>query len=220
MDRSYLRRDTALRGVLKSVKIMAVPTDQGDGGHTEDPTGQTGRSFRFDIDSERTLDQFEDRFKDPERGLFRSASEICDMDLYPIDKNSPGTVGPQSATPVSPHLQLSDWGTFWDTQYALTGDNMRERPYSHIYPRVTTKSNVFTIYMRCQAVKKTAGTDPDKFDPVKDKVIGAYRGSATVERFIDPNDPELQGYKPTASNASVDDLYRYRVLGTKQFLPR
>ena len=97
---------------------------------------------------------------------------------------------------------------------------MRERPYAHIYPRVTTKSNVFTIYMRCQAVKKAAGTPEDVFDPVKDKVIGAYRGSATIERFIDPNDPELKGYVPTASNASVDQLYRYRVLGTKQFLPR
>ena len=201
MERSYLRRDTALRGVLKSAKIMAVPTNQPGAGHTEGPVNTTTQ-FRFDIDSEKTLDQFEDRLKDPTRGLFRSTSEICDMDLYPVG------------------LGVTDWGTFWDTTYAQTGDNMRERPYSHIYPRVTTKSNIYTIYMRCQAVKKVAGTAPDKFDSKRDKVIGAYRGSATIERFIDPNDPQLAKYDPNSANSSVDKYYRFRVLGTKQFLPR
>ncbi len=226
MGRSYIRRDTALRGVLKAVKIMAVPTKQADAGHTEAPVSQTV-PFRFDIDAEKTLDQFEDRLKDPDRGLFRSATEICDMDLYPfrtVNPATPGALGLQAAlTPVSPvsaSTPLSDWGSFWDTHYAQTGDNMRERPYSHIYPRVTTKSNVYTIYMRCQAVKKVAGTPPDKFDPKKDKVIGAYRGSATIERFIDPNDKELRDYKPTDPNSSVEKFYRFRVLNTKQFLPR
>lgn len=201
MPRSYLRRDSALRGVLKSVMIMAVPTSQPLGGHSDGPTNTTTQ-FRFDIDAERTLDQFEDRLKDPQRGLFRSASEICDMDLYPV--------GPT----------VSDWGTFWETTYAQTGDNMRERPYSHIYPRVTTKSNIYTVYMRCQAIKKVAGTKPDKFDPKLDKVIGSYRGSATIERFIDPNDAQLANYDPNAADSSVDKYYRFRVLATKQFLPR
>lgn len=205
MARSYLRRDTALRGILKAVKIMTVPTAQAEGGHAEAPVN-VGGQFRWDIDAEKTLDQFEDRLKDPQRGLFRSASEICDMDLYPIP-------GPGMSTPA-------DWGTFWDTTYAQTGDNMRERPYSHIYPRVTTKSNIYTIYMRCQAVKKVAGTPVNKFDPKRDKVIGSYRGSATIERFVDPNDPQLANYDPTAANSSVDKYYRFRVLGTKQFLPR
>ncbi len=201
MARSYLRRDTALRGILKSVKIMAVPTTQPNGGHSDGPAN-TSTQFRYDIDADKTLDQFEDRFKDSSRGLFRSASEICDMDLYPIG------------------LGVTDWGTFWETTYAQTGDNMRERPYSHIYPRVTTKSNTYTVYMRCQAVKKIAGTAPDVFDPARDKVVGEYRGSATVERFIDPNDTQLANYDPTAANASVDKYYRFRVVGTKQFLPR
>ena len=201
MARSYLRRDTALRGILKAVKIMAVPTTQPSGGHTDGPVNTTTQ-FRYDIDAEKTLDQFEDRLKDPSRGLFRSASEICDMDLYPVG------------------LSVSDWGSFWETTYAQTGDNMRERPYSHIYPRVTTKSNTYTVYMRCQAVKKTPGTPPDQFDPARDKVVGEYRGSATIERFIDPNDPQLAKYDPSAVDASVDKYYRFRVVATKQFLPR
>ena len=206
MDRSYLRRDTAVRGVLKAVKVMAVPTGQPEGGHNEQPVNVQG-TYRFDIDAEKTLDQFEDRLKDPTRGLFRSASEICDMDLYPVSVPSAS-------------ITVSDWATFWDTNYAQTGDNMRERPYSHIYPRITTKSNVYTVYMRCQAVKKVAGTPVNKFDPKRDKVIGSYRGSATIERFVDPNDPELANYDPSLPDASVDQYYRFRVLGTKQFLPR
>lgn len=203
MDRSYLRRDTALRGVLKAVKIMAIPTTIAEAGHEEAPAdGAKNGQYRFDIDAEKTLDQFENRLKDPTRGLFRSASEICDMDLYPQG------------------LNVTDWASFWETQYAQTGDNQRERPYAHIYPRVTTKSNIYTIYMRCQAVKKVAGTPVDKFDPKRDKVISSYRGSATIERFVDPNDPELAKFDATSANSSVDKYYRFRVLATKQFLPR
>jgi hypothetical protein len=209
MDRSYIRRDTALRGVFKSVKIMAVQTSQANAAHESGPMNEA-TNFHYDIDSERTLDAFESRFKDRDRGLFRSASEICDMDLYPMP-NGPGG-------PTVP--QVTDWGRFWETDYAQTGDNMRERPYAHIYPRVTTKSNVYTIHMRCQSVKKVPGTDPEKFDPNRDKILGEYRGQATIERFIDPNDPELRTYDATSGASSVDPFYRFRVISTKQFLPR
>ena len=210
MPRSYLRRDTALRGVLKAVKIMAVPTGQTEGAHTESPTDLNAATypFRFDIDAEKTLDQFEDRLKDPARGLFRSASEICDMDLYPVPAGN--------TMPAQP----TDWTDFWENKFAQTGDNMRERPYSHIYPRVTTKSNTYTIHMRCQAIKKTAGTRADEFNSKLDKVAGEYRGSATIERFIDPNDIYLRDYKATDATSSVDQFYRFRVVSTKQFLPR
>jgi hypothetical protein len=62
---------------------MAVPTEQENAAHRDDPVA-VSTAFHFDIDSERTLDAFEARFKDKDRGLFRSASEICDMDLYPM----------------------------------------------------------------------------------------------------------------------------------------
>ena len=155
--RSYVRRDTALRGVLKSAKVMAVPTRQPEGAHTENPLSVTTQ-FRFDVDMNRTLEQFEDRLKDPSRGLFRSASEICEMDLFPRG------------------LKVSTWDRFWNTDYAQTGDNMRERPYAHIYPRLTTRSNVYTIHMRCQVVKKAAGTRPDEFVEGRDQVTGEALG--------------------------------------------
>jgi hypothetical protein len=136
MGRSYLRRDTALRGILKAVKIMAVPTDQPNAGHTDGPVNTT-TPFHFDIDSERTLDAFESRLKDPARGLFRSASEICDMDLYPMVNGAGGPAVPQ----------VTDWADFWDNKFAQTGDNMRERPYAHIYPRCDHKiEHLYDLY--------------------------------------------------------------------------
>jgi hypothetical protein len=74
--------------------------------------------------------------------------------------------------------------------------------------------------MRCQSIKKVPGTDPDKFDSKRDKILGEYRGQATVERFIDPNDPQLKGYDATSGSSSVDPFYRFRVISVKQFLPR
>jgi uncharacterized protein (TIGR02600 family) len=200
--RSYLRRDSALRGVLKSTFVMAVPNATPDGGHNEKALS-VSTQFRWPIDLNKTLEQFDRRMNNQtqtvsirEKTLFRSPSEICDIDLWPDG------------------LPVSNWPAFWDANLA-TGDNMRERPYSHIYPRLTTKSNVFTIHMRCQALKKSPKTDPDDFDEDRDQVLGEYRGSATIERFIDPNDVQLRDYNP--KERSVDPYYRFRVIGMKRF---
>lgn len=205
--RSYIRRDTALRGALKSTFMMAVPTGQAEGAHAEGPLGVTIQ-FRWPLDLDRTLETLETRLNKPGGVLFRSASEICDIDLFPNG------------------LSVSDWQTFWDTSYAQTGDNMRERPYAHIYPRLTTKSNVYTVYMRCQTIRKAPGGTASVFDPLKDQVTSEYRGSATIERYVDPNDENLApggkvnpaGYDERADR--VDPYYRYRVIATKQFSPR
>jgi hypothetical protein len=92
---------------------------------------------------------------------------------------------------------------------------MRERPYAHIYPRLTTKSNVYTVYMRCQTIKKSPKSEPNEFDPEKDQIVGEYRGSATIERFIDPNDKALLNYNEQTEK--VEPYYRFRVVNTKHF---
>lgn len=204
--RSYLRRDTGLRGVLKSVKLMAVKTTETDGGHTEEPLSSSSH-VRYDLNLDKTLQHFETRFQDSSRGLFRSTSEICDVDLYP------GTVGNGPAAPG-----VTNWASFWNKDYAQTGDNMRERPYAQIYPRLTTKSNVFTVHMRCQAIRKSPRSKVDEFDEDHDQVVGEYRGSATVERFVDPNDVKLKNYNELTTK--VDPYYRFRVIATKHFAPR
>ncbi len=208
--RSYIRRDTALRGVLKSEFVMAIPTAQPDGGHTENPLTGSGATtnFYFPVNLNRTLEALETRLKakDGQYPLFRSASEICTVDLYPHLDTTNASV------------TVTDWNLFWNTTNAATGDNMRERPYSHIYPRLTTKSNVYTVHMRCQSIRKSPISKSDEFDPKLDAVVGEYRGSATIERFIDPNDPALANYDEQTTK--VDPFYRYRIVNTKHFAPR
>jgi hypothetical protein len=210
--RSYIRRDTALRGVMKSTFVMQVPTTQPDNGHTENPQSITTQ-FRAPINLNRTLEEMETRLKvqQEQYPLFRSASEICTVDLYP------NTTGTTISAP-------SNWEQFWNT-YGMTGDNMRERPYAMIYPRLTTKSNVYTVHMRCQAIRqakrsknKNGEQQSYSFDPEKDQVVAEYRGSATIERFIDPNDEALKNYNEITMR--VDPLYRYRIVNTKHFTPR
>jgi hypothetical protein len=202
---SYIHRDTALRGVLRSTKVMAVPPLAPSFGHTEHYLSDNAK-YRFDIDIDETIAHIQKRFLDTKRGLFRSASEICTVDLYPWG------------------VAVPNWGQFWDSTYVNTGDNMRERPYSHIYPRITTKSNVYNVHMRCQAVTilPTAKVDGKiDYTNLKEKDIqvqAEYRGSALIERFVDPNDLDLQNYN--YEKTSVDPYYRFRVIGTKQFNPR
>jgi uncharacterized protein (TIGR02600 family) len=205
-NRSYIRRDTALRGVMKSVFVMAVPSTQTSLGHTETPSNNAF-NFRFPIHMNRTIETMEARLKDPKGSLFRSASEICTVDLYPIQNG-------QDQRAQSP---VTNWNSYWGANGG-TGDNMRERPYSMIYPRVTTKSNTYTVHMWCQSIRKSPQSAPEKFDPEKDQVFGEYRGSATIERFIDPNDVELRSYDPETQK--LDRYYRYRVVSTKHFAPR
>ena len=209
---AYIRRDTGLRAVLKSTKFLAVPTDAPNAAHNETPVDQTAK-YRFDIDLDNTIAKIEQRFTDPKLGVFRSASEICTVDLYP-------------ANPLPAGKTLTAWGKFWETDFAQTGDNMRERPYAHIYPRVTTKSNVFTVHMRCQTIRQARrqASDSYEFDEKKDQIVSEYRGSSIIERFVDPSDPDLKNYDyrstGTASPGSVDPYYRFRVVNTKQFAPR
>jgi uncharacterized protein (TIGR02600 family) len=211
--RSYVRRDTALRGVLKSTYVTMIPTGEVDMAHTEDPDNQK-TAFRYPIDMSRTLEEFEARlkYKNGQYPLFRSASEICTVDLYPKSVNN--ALVPAAALPGS---GANGWETVWKAN-AITGDNQRERPYAHIFPRLTTKSNVYTVHMRCQAIRKSANSKVDEFDPKLDSVVGEYRGSSTIERFIDPNDEALKDYNEQTQK--VDTLYRYRVVNTKLFAPK
>jgi uncharacterized protein (TIGR02600 family) len=208
---AYIERKTGLHAVLKPVMMLLVRGDAPYYAHaspngtamSDDPT-LTGEKFRFEIDRTATLKEIQNRIDT--KGLFKTASEICEVPLYPA-----GAAG----TPTAPNAV--GWKSFWEN-YRLTGDNCRERPYALIYPRVTTKSNVFTVYLRAQSIRKNPTTAPDVFDEAKDQVTGEYRGSSTIERYIDPNDPALAGYDPS-TGAGLDGNYRYRILNTKRFTP-
>ena len=112
---------------------------------------------------------------------------------------------------------------FWK-EHSPTGDNIRERPYSNIYSRVTTRSNTFRVHVRAQVIKKARSTDPAKFDSDKDTVLSEYRGSSVLERYIDPNDtanplPDYGASANPLNEEPLDTFYKFHILETKRFNP-
>jgi len=247
MPFTYIRRDTGIRAALKSTRIMAMlPTDDQNGflryKEVDVNTVDTFPSSIYDMDVDKTLMFFDERFADSTQQAFKSPTEICNIPF--VAKSGTGnliwtghpdnipnykqkTVDLYDASDVT--ALRSQLKTFW--QYAsLSGDNMMESPYNLIYPRLTTKSNTYTVHVRVQALKKIRGTPVNAFadpnDPntrgIKDVITGEYRGSFVIERYIDPNDSRFKASDPAYVNPntdSLDKMYKFRVLNTKQFAP-
>ena len=198
---TYITRTTGLQAVLKSVMITALnpnPSTQNNWVKSEHGA-YASASYpkvvtRYPIDTDQTVRQLTTSSPDataayPEfsrtshspanPNFFVSASQICDVPLIPM-----GYTG-------GPSGNLS---SFWSVN-GLTGDNSLERPYSLIYPRVTTKSNVYTVHVIAQSLKQTpkdaSQTGGGVWTEGVDQVTGEYRGSFTVERYYDPNSTDI-----------------------------
>jgi hypothetical protein len=160
-------------------------------------------------------------------GLFRSPSQICDIHLIPdvstgVSEQS-GESNPTLVGIRTPTARKNAMTTFWQN-HAATGENIRERPYSNLYSRLTTRSNTFRVHVRAQVLKKARSTDPGIFDPDRDAILSEYRGSTLLERFIDPNDaanplPDYAQINNPASVNRLDSFYQFRVIETKRFNP-
>ena len=158
-----------------------------------------------------TLKGFENKFKDGE--IFRSPSEICGISLVPAPIS-----GSRYWNSMDRRTSYDAMKTWWPTYAALTGDNMRETPYNHIYPRCTTKSNTFRIHMWVERIDGKP-SDPTRLDLAQATTSGAWRGSVLVERFVDPNDPELPDFA-NAPDTALDDFYQLRIIERREFRPR
>jgi hypothetical protein len=111
-------------------------------------------------------------------------------------------------------------GTYWE-DYLLVGDNSRERPYTNIQARVTTKSNTFKVHYRAQVIKQARRDNDTEYalwKPETDSVQAEYRGSSIVERFVDPNDPNLPDFA-TDPTESLGEYYQFRVVNPRRFAP-
>jgi uncharacterized protein (TIGR02600 family) len=195
--------------------------------------------YQYPIHLNETLKQFTNRFG--ANDLFRSPSEICTIWLYPAAQ--PTTSSPlvntnllsNTITYTSDNANIKAWwynnpGT---TRKALTGDNTRERPYNYLYPRLTTKSNTYQLHYRVQTLKQTPTAHPSSWttwiDPARggitDKIVSEQRGSAIIERYIDPSDTTLPDFTTNVSSGStpvgvsMDTYYRFRVINAKVFTP-
>lgn len=205
---NWVKRETGLYGVLKNELIASIP-------NSEAPVYKRSGAadYRLKIDIPATLKQLDYRFDNSDgSGLyaFRTAAEICDFHIVP-----------QGASPSATTKQALDqqMGDYW-AKHALVGDNMRERIYTTIYPRLTARSNTYTVHYRAQSLKKRRGSDPVVWEEYRDVVTGEFRGSTTLERFVDPQNQELPDYaaNPDAAPA-LDHLYRWRQLANLQFAP-
>jgi len=209
---TYLSRDTAVRAALKSLRIMAIPNSAG----TSYKWGANNPSdFRYSLNLDRdggTLQGFEERFNSGD--IFRSASEICDIYLVPGESVNPG-----QAAAGAVYKDMEEW---WEN-YMLTGDNVRESPYGNLYPRLTTKSNTYTVHVITQSLMKSKTTPADEFVEGRDHVTGEFRGSFIIQRYLDPNADSLVKADGTPTNENDPEgmvgPYKFQIISTKRFAP-
>jgi uncharacterized protein (TIGR02600 family) len=220
---TYIKRDTAMRGVLRSTMMTAVPdswiyyykssanggTFGDNGGPFDKQSAATGYfNFRYPISPTQTLMQFDAKFANGD--IFRSPSEISSIWLYPA-MQATASAPTNPATPLvtydSASQNIQNWWysnpgntadlTGQQCRKSLTGTNMRDRPYADIYPQLTTKSNSYTVHYRVQVLKKIPTTPANEWIENQDQIYSEYRGSSLIERYIDPNNTSIPDFATT-----------------------
>jgi uncharacterized protein (TIGR02600 family) len=228
---TYIKRQTGLYAVMKATKFLALPASdalyykpwvagtvykQNYGMGINSPITPNRRRT---INIPATLQACDTKFN---TDIYKSAAEICGLNLVP------------NSVAGEPTWSGSNMATFWQ-QNPLTGTNLRDKPYVDIYPRLTTKSNTYTVHFWVQSLKQaTTNANAGQFvDPngtassSKDSVVSEYRGSTTIERYIDPNDPRISNVdfaakfanNPSDPAANMNQYYKFRVVGVKRFSP-
>lgn len=201
-----IHRATGLHSILKGEFVTAVPNEDlanykvwpEPGDDSKFWTNAEGKRWHLPVDVDKTLAQFEARFS---RGdAFISPSQICDVHLVPAD----------------PDTSAETMDDFW-SKHRPTGDNTRERPYSRIYPRVATRSNVFRVHYIAQSIKQPRSAARDEIDDAMFQVESEQRGSALIERFVDPQTDSLPDFATEPSAPSIDNYYQIRVIESKRF---
>jgi len=203
---SHIIRTTALRAALDSVKVRAIPELVNYKGPWAGPglVPRFSNETTHNVDLDKTQQLIAARFA--ANKPFISTGEITTIPLVP-----------QGATSVS---------GFWSTR-RLTGDNLREKPYADLYSKLTTQSNIYTIHMRVESLQKVPTSPADSFVAGRDQVTGEWRGSYTVERFIDPDDARFVGTDTAGTNPNIIDpdfeavtpAYQWRTILSKRFQP-
>jgi hypothetical protein len=231
----HIHRDTALRGVFRSEFMLCVP-NKWNGSYKYNFGRGIGYNARYDpkggvlemlrlrsaIEDTATLNQFLTRFNKG-AGMFKSSSEICEIHLIPEDVSSRIFQSKTSAVGTyTPTVEQMKSGKYW-RDHALVGDNSRERPYTNIQTRLTTKSNTFLVHYRAQVIKQSrreSAAGYGQWRPAVDTVQAEYRGSSLVERYVNPNDKDIPDFADEKEkDRSIDEFYNYRVVNPRRFAP-
>ena len=204
---TYLHRSTALRAVLDSLRIPAVPAGSATMKTYKTPGPPANANYWNPVDEDATIAQIESRFTGTDAYL--SESEICTVPLVP-------SVNPSVVDAASVAQTQANLLTFWTGNAArggLTGDNLRELPYAQLYGRLTTRSNSYTVHIRVQVLQKRR-IDPDQniWKEGADLILGDWRGSCEIERELSPTAAAPVAGSPLGP-------YTYRVMATQRFAP-
>ncbi len=245
---TYINRSTALQAVLGSEMIARIPTADANNPFNEKPyyqggyvtLAQTNRQntiisstanvgsqapntpiqARLPLnlsDTNGTLRQFKEKFTNGD--IFRSPAEICDIYMVPVDYTNTSMY----STWTSNALADAGW---YSSDFGIVGDNVREHPYGTLYPRLTTKSNTYTVYYKVQVLKNPSTSDQTQWNESTGVVNGEYRASTTLERYLDPNNNAIPDYTDSTKNPAVtstapglDTFYQWRVVANTAFAP-
>ena len=220
---TYINRSTAMRAVLAGEKVAAVNTSnastykvaQANPAASLNVNARLALNLGIDTGEDGgTLQQFRDMFSGTgsffasgQPSIFRSAAQICDIYLVP-----------QGYSWSSPSTAQNAW---YSSAFGLVGDNERERPYTDLYSKVTTKSNTFRVYYTVQSLKAgTSDLAQGQWNEAHGTVTGQYIGSTTIERYIDPNNSSIQDYASSPNTTpNLESAYRWRVVDNHQFVP-
>lgn len=232
---TYINRTSGIRAVMGSEEMLTIPRTRtvdykngwgyGNGYDSYYDTGGTLRtiSLRSRINVDETLRQFGKKFN-TDGELFRTASEICEHWLVPV------SIQGLQLSPSLEETRSKVWDADSPSGLGMVGDNSRERPYTDIIARVTTKSNTYQVHYRSQILRQALQSPANPasqrtsaeyatFDPDMDTVVAEYRGSSIIERFVDPEDPTIPDYAVNPDSEPLDQYYRFRVVSSKRFSP-
>ncbi len=143
----WIRRTTALRAVLHGSRVTAVPAEDVEIYKDNASLKPIAKNYRYLISRDETIKGLEQVFdeyttKGHDFGFYKSASDLCERYLYPEGTTNAGIIKFEAGEQAIKN--------FWKAN-TLTGDNLRERPCNDLLPRLTTKSNSFTIHIRAPA---------------------------------------------------------------------
>jgi len=245
---THIIRSTGVQAVLASELIARIPvggaaaaggSSKAKFGYSTKGTTQTnivsnwggsllGARLPLNLSEDKgSLRQFREKFKSGD--IFRSPAEICDIYLVPRDITTAANAATKyldwTSNDDADYRQADSWyGSAGD--FALVGDNTRERPYADIYPRLTTKSNTYTVYYRVQVLKNPPAANQAQWSETSGVVTGEYRGSTSLERYLDPNNNTLPDFTDsshnpasTATAPSLDSFYQWRTVSNYAFAP-
>ncbi len=197
---TWLHRNIALHALLNGLRIPAIPVAMAG---SYKSSGTAIASIWKTVDENATISQIESRFAAGDAYLCES--EVCTVPLVP-----------QGAASTSVAATRTALDSYWNGSSGagrLTGDNLRELPYAQLYGRLTTKSNAYTVHVRAQVLQKLPG-DPRQnvWNEGIDRVLGDWRGSYEIERYLDPAAAAPAAGRPLGP-------YKFRIVSSRRFTP-